>query len=334
MRQALVLAVLLLYCASLPHVSLAVVAGPVLGCWKALSYDVCTVQDATGICASKFQQDVIVDADYRRQLFEYLVERYTTQTVGTSIEGIVSATLSPLNTSYATYLDGTYSSACSTDSGVSALLFTGVSEANAETSRAMWLLVLQQASFCSPNEMWVLNKGCVCKEDKDCDELSTSEHGSLLQAIALVLAIILVIQIFTYVSLLRQIWAIFGGYDAVKSAIEFLSASARNATPAQQQRQKTIGAPLGGEVTRRATPSMSYASAVAATSSTPLSLRTSPSMSSLPSQPTRKLTAVNAARPSPPIPAWKPTATKLLTPEAAAVFTELHDNLPQSPFDA
>lgn len=319
----------LLCCASLPHAGLAIAAGPVLDCWKALSYDMCTVQDSTGICASKFQQDVIVDADYRRQLFDYLVERYTTQTVGTSIEGIISSTLSPLNTTYASYLDAAYGTTCSTDSGVAALLSLSVSETNAENSRAMWLLILQQATFCSPNEMWVLNKGCVCKEDKDCDELSASEHGSLLQAIALVLAIILVIQIFTYVSLLRQIWAIFGGYDAVKGAIEFLSVATHSAPT--QQRQKPINTQLGAELTRRATPSVS-------STHSPSSLRASPSMSSLPSpapqqQPTRKLLAANATRPSPPVPTWKPAAMKLSSTTATAVISEIHSNLPQSPFD-
>ena len=272
--HALLVLVLLL------QLSFALPSAPVIACWKALSLDLCTVQDGTGICASKFQQDSIVDPAYRVQLFNYLVERYVTLTVGTSIETLLSFTLSPLNTTYAAYLDSAYGVACNSDPGVQGLLSVGVSESNAASARYLWLLTLQQASFCSANEIWILNQGCVCKEDKDCDELSDSEHGSLLKAIGLVLAIFVVIQVFTYVSLLRQIWTIFGGYDAIKSSIEYLSRKVKDSQDAK------ISASMSG-LGARPSPSPSLSSLQSATGAM------------------RRVSQLNVVKPPvPPTPSW------------------------------
>lgn len=327
MRSTLVLLFLLslMLLAIITKTCHAVPTVAVLECWKALSYDMCTVQDATGICSSKFQQDVIVDADYRLALFNYLVERYATQTVGVSIETILSQTLSPLNSTYASQLDAAYGSACNTDASVAALLSVGVSEQNAQSSRYLWLLLLQQASFCSANEVWVLNQGCICKEDKDCDELSESEHGSLLKAIGLVLAIFVVIQIFTYVSLLRQIWTIFGGYDAIKSAIEYLSQSVRDGGGGGGG-NKQVNASISASRERRSDVTITKASR-------------RPSMSSLADTAvapvavaSRKITQLPPVqRPSPPVPTWTPPAphTASLPPQRQALDLS---SVPKSPF--
>lgn len=292
---------------------LSVISTPALDCWKALSFDGCTVQDATGICSSKFQQDAISDADYRLLLFNYLIERYATQTVGVSIDWIITQTLSPLNSTYATYLDTTYGTSCSTDSDIASLLSTDVAEVNAQAGRMWWLLLMQQAMFCTENEMWVLNQGCVCKEDKDCDQLSESDHSSMLKAIGLVLAIIIIIQIFTYVSLVRQIWAIFGGYQAVKSSIEFLAArlqpsSSSSSTASSSSSSKHISSQmlqhrqaLGGGVVQSSRTMHSHHSHASPPSPPPYSsqLRHSPSLSNLSTTALRNASTVTVTTTTP-----------------------------------
>jgi len=192
-------------------------------CWKALSIDLCTVQDPTGVCSSKFFQNQVADATYRRQLFDFLVERYRSLTVGKSVEAILSTAFSPLNSTYAAYLDGTYGTACATDAGIQTLLIPANVEELAIIFRDDWLVTMRQAMHCSENEVWVLNLDCVCKEDKDCDVLTGAQHSSAFKAVALMIGIFGMFVLFGFVALTRQQWAVMLGQKRLESSIEFMA---------------------------------------------------------------------------------------------------------------
>jgi hypothetical protein len=192
-------------------------------CWKALSFDLCTVQDPTGICSSKFFQNQIADATYRRQLFDFLIERYRSLTVGKSIESILSTAFSPLNSTYAAYLDTTYGTTCATDAGIQLLLIVANVEELAIAFRDDWLVIMRQAMHCSENEVWVLNLDCVCKEDKDCDVLTGAQHSSAFKAVALMIGIFGIFVLFGFVALTRQQWAVMLGQKRLESSIEFMA---------------------------------------------------------------------------------------------------------------
>lgn len=209
-----------------PSVALASpTPAPVSDCWKALSYDLCTVQDASGgVCKSKFLQDQFNDAAYRRQLFDFLVERYLTLTVGKSIESVLAVAFSPSNTTYAAYLDGAYGTACATDADVQALLLAANTEELAILFRGLWLDLMKQAEHCDANEVWILDMGCVCKEEKDCKVLNGAQHASVFKAVALMVAILVVVILFAGVASTRQLWSIALSHAKIDSAIEYFSA--------------------------------------------------------------------------------------------------------------
>jgi len=228
---SIIFSVLLLSFYPIPSLSATV---PVTDCWKALSFDLCTIQDPTGICASKFFQNQIADATYRRQLFDYLIERYRSVTIGKSIDAILSTAFDPTNTTYAAYLDTTYGTECATDSGVQSLLIGSNVEQLAILFREDWLIVMRQAMHCSENEIWVLNLDCVCKEDKDCDVLTGAQHSSAFKAVAFMIGIFGVFVLFGFVALTRQQWTVALGHKRLENSIEYLAERDRDA-PSRKQ---------------------------------------------------------------------------------------------------
>ena len=168
-------------------------ADAISDCFDSLAFDECTLLDPSGVCQERFQQDEFANATYSQQLFKELIELFLlSPTLNTSASNLLPMLLSPSDTTYASYLDTTYGTACSTDSGIAAILNSSLTEPSAQMSRTWLLLLMRQANFCTDNEMFVIGQGCVCKEDKDCNDGTGSAHVELIKrmaAMVLVLAL-------------------------------------------------------------------------------------------------------------------------------------------------
>lgn len=55
-----------------------------------------------------------------------------------------------------------------------------------EKSPKLWLMVLNRASFCDENEVYVPDRGCICENGKRCGNLEDDIDGSKLILIAVV----------------------------------------------------------------------------------------------------------------------------------------------------
>lgn len=212
---------------------LPVYSDAITDCFESLSFDLCTVQDASGECPERFQQPQFADPVYRRQLFNYLIEQYVTTEVGVTPSWVLSMALSASDTTYATYLDGTYGTACATDAGITAILNASVTPFGAELSRQTWILLMQQASFCTDNEIFVMGQGCACKEDKDCNDGTGSAHVMFSRAVA-VLAVVLLLWVgWGIANNHRQASAVGAQQMAVQGTCNVLYTIASKAPPAR-----------------------------------------------------------------------------------------------------
>lgn len=233
-----------------------VLCDPVVECFDALAFDQCTVQDTTGICSERFQQNQFQNSTYAKQLFDALISQFLgSDTVNTTEPALLSILLSPSDSTYASYLDATYGSACATDAGVASILDVSVTEPIAEISRSWLLLLLRQANFCTDNEMFIIGEGCVCKEDKDCNDGTGSSHSSFIKAVALMVVVLAIWTGWGFGNNHRQASAVSAQQDLVMNAAAMIqSQTSPDATAALVRVHKPPPTPQDAPVIRRAVP--------------------------------------------------------------------------------
>lgn len=210
---------LLLAWVSLP--SEAQISSEVLGlsraqfdCLNALSFDLC-IRDSTFSCPSRFFLDPFARGQ-QLQSFTYLVDRYVFET-NASAPWLLSQTLSA-GDSESELLDSTYGTNCSTDPSVLALLVNST-EQQASCGRRWWLILMQQANFCTENQIFVQGEGCICKEDKNCDETKTRPYTDVMRTMIFVVLVVLTIELFSMYVFTRQAQGIGKEYLAILGTI-------------------------------------------------------------------------------------------------------------------
>lgn len=165
---------------------------PQLDCLNALSFDLCTVGDPTFVCPGHYFLDQYMDPLYQRKLFVYLVDRYIYET-NTSAPWLLSQLLTTGDT-YSSYVDATYGSACSTDPDIQTLIASTTTQ-QAESGKAWWLILMRQADFCTENQYFLMGSGCVCKEEKNCDETKTRPFTDVMRTMIFVMIVVLVVTL-------------------------------------------------------------------------------------------------------------------------------------------
>lgn len=162
-----------------------------LECLNAVSYDLCS-NDASYTCPTRFYLDQFVEPLYRQQLFTYLVDRYIFET-NASASWLLSQLLGASDT-YSNSVDSTYGTQCSTDPDIQTLV-SGTSPAQADIGRNWWLLLMKQAEFCTENQIFLQGMGCVCKEDKNCDETNTHQYTEVMRTMIFIVIVALVVTL-------------------------------------------------------------------------------------------------------------------------------------------
>ncbi len=168
-------------------------------CLSAISFDLC-VPDT--YCKGRFYLDHFVVMPLQKQVFDYLLEQYLLGQPSLPSNDWFLALLASTNLGYTADFDSAfladidlaYGTACATNGSIGTLLQDGTN-LSVEDGRAMWLLFLRQASFCTENEVYVLDVGCVCREGKTCDEISAGMHLSSTGPIMLFIAVVAVVAL-------------------------------------------------------------------------------------------------------------------------------------------
>lgn len=162
-----------------------------LHCLNALSFDLC-VTDLSLSCPPRFYLNQYTDPTYRIELFSYLLNDFMYK-ANKSAPWYLSQLLAT-GDSFSVYVDATYGTQCSTDTDVQNLL-VNTTATQAEIGRVWWLDKLMMIEFCTENQIYVEGMGCICKEDKSCDETKTNQFEAVIRAMIFVMAVVLIITL-------------------------------------------------------------------------------------------------------------------------------------------
>jgi hypothetical protein len=165
---------------------------PQLDCLNAVSFDLCTSNDPTFVCPVRYFLDQYMDPSYQRKLFVYLVDRFIYET-NTSAAWLLSQLLTTGDT-YSSYVDATYGTACSTDADTQTLI-AGTTAAQSGSGKAWWIILMRQADFCTENQYFLMGSGCVCKEEKNCDETKTHPFTDVMRTMIFVDIVVIVVTL-------------------------------------------------------------------------------------------------------------------------------------------
>jgi len=200
-----------------PSVSNATLA---MQCLSAIAYRICSADSS---CQARFYLDYYQPESIRKSTFDYLlhihlglppafvVPNAPASTVGTLFLGPVWI-LAQLNSidpadpvlglPFLVETDGYFATACASlttdDSGLALPppqpLWFNTSLAMASAGRLWWLYSMRQAAFCTENEVFDEELGCICRQGKVCDEVSVAEN---LYAIAQTSVVVIVVGVIT-----------------------------------------------------------------------------------------------------------------------------------------
>lgn len=191
-----------------------------LACLDALSFDLCS-NDASFVCPGRFYLNQYMTPAYQQQLFTYLVNQYVLG-LNATVQWLLGQMLAQGDAvgSYSSYLDTTYGTVCGTDPHIQTNdLSPSTTQAMATNGREWWLLLLRSAEFCTENQIFVQGMGCVCKEDKNCDETNTHQYTSVMHTMIFVEICVLVIVLISMFVLRQHVQGLRREFTAVIDTI-------------------------------------------------------------------------------------------------------------------
>jgi len=188
----------------------------VIECLTALSYQIC---DTDTSCRNRFYLDFFQSEPHRRSNFAYLLRVYLRLPVSGALPPVPDsvadllvtpawilmqlATLSPTDTDVGLPLlmetDAQFGTRCVEVTllpGNNTSLWLNTTTQVAVLGRVWWLYVLRLADFCTENEIFDEELGCVCREGKVCDETDPGQYT--FQIVAFIVFIVVAAGIYLW----------------------------------------------------------------------------------------------------------------------------------------
>jgi hypothetical protein len=215
----------------------------VIECLSALSYQLCDI-DTT--CRNRFYLDFFQSEAHRRSNFAYLLRVYLRLPVSGALPPIPEsvpdvlvtpawilaqlATVQPNDTDIGLpmllAIDARFGSRCAettlaADSGNVSLWFNTSTQV-AELGRVWWLYALRLADFCTENEIFDEQLGCVCKEGKVCDEIDPGQYLFSIVSFIVLMVVATIIYMWQLFTTGAQVRALVADAAASTSAAETL----------------------------------------------------------------------------------------------------------------